>query len=164
MSGRSAACCSRCSAATHAFPGSDITEVLATVLKSEPEWNTLPATVPARVRAVLGRCLQKDPKLRFRDIGDVRLALDGAFETMAAAPVPAAAPAPRRSVLWPVAVVGVALVAAGADVVHRPSGSRTHGGEAVFAGAAGGRSAAIRDGNDGRGVAGWSDDGVSGGA
>ena len=64
----------------HAFPGSDVTEVLATVLKSEPEWNALPSSTPPRVRAVLERCLQKDPKLRIRDIGDVRLALDGAFE------------------------------------------------------------------------------------
>ena len=98
---------------THAFPGSDVTEVLATVLKSEPEWSALPSAVPPRVRAVLERCLQKDPKLRIRDIGDVRLALDGAFESMAAAPAQAAVSAPRRRALWPVAVVGVALLAAG---------------------------------------------------
>ena len=46
----------------------------------------------ARSVAVLRRCLQKDPKQRLRDIGDVRLALEGAFET--AAP-PGAAPARR---------------------------------------------------------------------
>ena len=122
MSGRSAASCSRCSAVTQAFPGSDVTEVLATVLKSEPEWKALPASMPPRVRAVLERCLQKDPKLRFRDIGDVRLALDGAFESMAAAPAPVAVAAPRRSVLWPVAVVVVALAAAGLTwVLGRPA-------------------------------------------
>ncbi len=106
----------------HAFPGSDVTEVLATVLKSEPDWKTLPAFTPPRIRAVLDRCLQKDPKLRIRDIGDVRLALDGAFETAAPGAVPAAAPAPRRNVLWPVSVAVVALLAAGVTwFVARPA-------------------------------------------
>ncbi len=96
-----------------AFPGSDVTEVLATVLKSEPDWKALPSTTPARVRSVLERCLQKDPKLRIRDVGDARLALDGAFET-AAAPMPAVvAPPQGRRLLWPAAVVVVALAAAG---------------------------------------------------
>jgi serine/threonine-protein kinase len=106
----------------HAFPGSDVTEVLATVLKSEPEWRALPAAVPPRIRAVLERCLQKDPKLRFRDIGDVRLALDGAFETAAAASVPASIPAARRSWGWPVSAAVVALLAVGVTwFVARPS-------------------------------------------
>ena len=96
----------------HAFPGSDVTEVLATVLKSEPEWAALPASTPPRVRAVLEGCLKKDPKLRFRDIGDVRLALDGAFETVVAA-APAAMPSPRRSFAWPAGVVVAALAAGG---------------------------------------------------
>ena len=104
-----------------AFAGSDVTEVLATVLKSDPEWKALPSSTPARVRAVLERCLQKDPKLRFRDIGDVRLALDGAFET-AAAMTPAVVPAVRRTVFWPVAVVASALLAAGTTwFLGRPS-------------------------------------------
>src|SRR6185503_1004421 len=34
----------------HGFPGSDVTEVLATVLKSEPEWSALPSSTPARIR------------------------------------------------------------------------------------------------------------------
>jgi serine/threonine-protein kinase len=104
-----------------AFPGSDVTEVLATVLKSEPEWSALPSSTPPRIRAVLERCLQKDPKLRIRDIGDVRLALDGAFET-AAATVSQVAPAASRRSFWLVAVVVAALVAAGATwLLSRPS-------------------------------------------
>jgi serine/threonine-protein kinase len=107
---------------THAFPGSDVTEVLATVLKSEPDWKALPLSTPPRIRAVLERCLQKDPKLRMRDIGDVRLALDGAFETPAAAPLPAFVPQPRRSGLWPAGVVVAALLAGAVTwVIARPS-------------------------------------------
>jgi eukaryotic-like serine/threonine-protein kinase len=95
----------------HAFPGSDVTEVLATVLKTEPDWKALPSSTPPRIRSVLERCLQKDPKLRIRDIGDVRLAMEGAFETVAAAAVPASIPLPRRGWGWPVSVVAVALAA-----------------------------------------------------
>jgi serine/threonine-protein kinase len=105
----------------HAFPGSDVTEVLATVLKSEPEWNALPSSIPPRLRAVLERCLQKDPRLRIRDIGDVRLALEGAFETVAPA-TPPPAPSRRPSFLWPVSVAVVALAAALVTwVVSRPA-------------------------------------------
>ena len=45
----------------------------------------MPCDVPARVRQVLRVCLQKDPKQRAQAIGDVRLALEGAFETTASA-------------------------------------------------------------------------------
>src|SRR5471030_2285095 len=73
-----------------AFPGEDITDTLAAVVKLEPTWDAVGSKVPARVRQVLRMCLQKDPKQRVQAIGDVRLALDGAFETVgppAATPV-----------------------------------------------------------------------------
>jgi eukaryotic-like serine/threonine-protein kinase len=66
-----------------AFEGDDVSETLAHILMKEPEWTSLPATVPPAVVTVLRRCLQKDRKQRVRDIGDVKLALEGAFETVA---------------------------------------------------------------------------------
>jgi serine/threonine-protein kinase len=63
------------------FRGETVSETLAEVMKSEPRWDVLPAGLPARVVTVLRRCLEKDPARRVRDIGDVRLALEGAFET-----------------------------------------------------------------------------------
>ena len=59
-----------------AFDGDDISYTLANILKSEPDWNALPADTPAAVRRVLRRCLEKDPKRRTHDIADVRLDLD----------------------------------------------------------------------------------------
>ena len=41
----------------------------------------LPAATPPRLRRVLAACLQKDRRQRVRDIADVRLAMEGAFET-----------------------------------------------------------------------------------
>ena len=58
-----------------AFDGDTISEILANVLKTEPAWQRLPAETPDGVRRLLRRSLQKDHKLRFRDIRDARLEL-----------------------------------------------------------------------------------------
>ena len=62
------------------FDGDDISKVMAGVIKSEPEWDALPTELPPALVTYLRRCLQKDPKERIRDIGDVRLAMAGAFD------------------------------------------------------------------------------------
>jgi serine/threonine protein kinase len=59
-----------------AFRGEAVTDTLAAVLKNEPDWSQLPAATPMRLRVLLQRCLQKDPKQRLRDIGDARISLD----------------------------------------------------------------------------------------
>ena len=64
-----------------AFGGDDVSEVLSRVLQREPAWAALPPEVPLRVQQVLRICLQKDLKQRAHDIADIRLALEGAFET-----------------------------------------------------------------------------------
>ena len=66
---------------TAPFPGEDISHILARVIEREPEWGVLPLNLPPAIGVVLRRCLTKDPRQRIRDIGDVRLALDGAFDT-----------------------------------------------------------------------------------
>jgi eukaryotic-like serine/threonine-protein kinase len=69
---------------TGAFRGETVSETLAEVMKSEPRWLALPPDTPANVRHIVQRCLEKDPRQRVRDIGDVRLALEGVFELVAA--------------------------------------------------------------------------------
>ena len=63
-----------------AFPGENITDTLAAVVRAEPEWGLLPRDLSPTLVVFLRRCLQKDPKQRVGDIRDVRLALEGAFE------------------------------------------------------------------------------------
>ena len=63
------------------FPGENISHVLARVIERDPEWSALPPALPPALGTYLRRCLVKDPRQRIRDIGDVRLALEGAFET-----------------------------------------------------------------------------------
>ena len=62
------------------FDGPDVSEVLASVLRAEVDWTLLPRGLPPLPRAFLMRCLQRDPRQRVQDIGDVRLALEGAFD------------------------------------------------------------------------------------
>ncbi len=64
-----------------AFGGEDISETLADVMRVEPAWETLPAELSPSLSTFLKRCLQKDPSQRLGDIHDMRLALEGAFET-----------------------------------------------------------------------------------
>ena len=62
-----------------AFAKTTGAETIGAVLYRDPVWDALPSDTPTVVRIVLERCLQKDPKNRLRDIGDVQLALTGAF-------------------------------------------------------------------------------------
>ena len=55
-----------------AFEGEDMSDTLANVLKSEPNWSALPSDVPTVIRVWLKRCLQKD---RGQRIGDIAAAL-----------------------------------------------------------------------------------------
>ena len=93
------------------FPGETVTDVIAAVVKNEPDWTALPAATPPRIRRLLVRCLQKDPRARLRDIGDARLEItdrDAVVET-AAAPVSRPRLAP-----WIALTALLALVAGGA--------------------------------------------------
>jgi Tol biopolymer transport system component/predicted Ser/Thr protein kinase len=93
----------------HMFEGDDVSEILAAVIKDEPNWEAIPASAKRLLRS----CLQKDPKKRLRDIADVWLLLDEA---------PGAAAQQRRSVLpWAAAaVLAVTTVALGSLYFHRP--------------------------------------------
>ena len=93
-----------------AFPGDDISDVLASVLKSDPEWNAVPAGTPPSVRRLLRRCLEKDPRKRLSAIGDARLDLDEP-DTPAATSATSGAVRPSLFTrLWP-AIAGAAVTA-----------------------------------------------------
>ena len=96
------------------FEGGDISEVLAGVIKTEPNWDALPADMTPALRTYLRRCLQKDPRQRVRDIGDVRLAMEGAFETpVGVSAAEAVVPQParwRQALPWVAAVILASVI------------------------------------------------------
>jgi Tol biopolymer transport system component len=94
--------------------GETVSDAIAAILKNEPDWSMLPADTPAHIRALLRRCLQKDPNKRLPHIGVARLDIEeGPIETPAApAPPPQRAePKGNLRVAWTVAAV--AAIAAG---------------------------------------------------
>src|SRR6186713_2418733 len=98
------------------FDGDDVSEILAAVLRADPDWQALPADVPQGVRTLIKRCLERDRKLRIPEIGTVRFLLQDALAapatTNTAAPLVVAAP-PRP--LWKRALpVAAAAIVVGA--------------------------------------------------
>ncbi|MGD1093229.1 MAG: protein kinase [Bryobacteraceae bacterium] len=83
------------------FKGEDLSETLAQVLTKEPDLGK----VPFKVRKLLRRCLERDPKKRLRDIGDAADLLDDAPSRTA--------PSPSRLGLVAAALAVVSVVLGG---------------------------------------------------
>ena len=58
------------------FDGELASDVLASVLKTDPAWSALPPDTPAAIRNLLRRCLERNPKNRLHDIADARIVID----------------------------------------------------------------------------------------
>ena len=138
------------------FYADTVSDTIALILRTDPDWSVLPAETPERVRELLRRCFIKDPKRRLRDLGEARIELQAAheafssFEGLAAssvggtmamptAAVPArraGAPAPDAAwwqyVPWAMAGLAVAVAAmVTAALVLRPDGFGGGGGSST---------------------------------
>ena len=85
------------------------------LVRADVDLAALPDDTPATLSRVISACLRRDPKQRVHDVADVRLAMEGAFETgVSAAALPSPGPQLR---VWqrpiPLALVGLALLALG---------------------------------------------------
>jgi serine/threonine protein kinase len=60
------------------FDGADITDVLGAVVRLDPDWTMLSASVPQTVRSLLRRCLEKDRRKRIADISTALFAIEEA--------------------------------------------------------------------------------------
>ena len=93
------------------FTGATISDTLAAVLKTDPDWNTLPGDTPSALRRVLHRCLERDRKERLPHVGEARFLIREAQttpapETAAAETVTAQPTGWQRVTPW---VAGVVL-------------------------------------------------------
>ena len=98
-----------------AFAANTVSDTIAKIIEREPDWQALPDSLPVKVRDLLRRCLQKDPRRRLHDIADARLEIEDALTGAAAssAPVPVTAQRKIREwVAWTLLVVAVLALAA----------------------------------------------------
>lgn len=65
-----------CVAGKPPFGGETMGDLIVSVLEREPNLEALPPSVSVRLRELLRRCLEKDPRKRLRDIGDARIELE----------------------------------------------------------------------------------------
>ena len=104
-----------------AFAGETTSDILACVIRAEPDWSSLPGSVPPRLRELLRRCLQKDPKQRLQAIGEARVTMEEILAgspdvtTLTAAPVDARLKL-RERIAWFSAVALLTIVAALLDI------------------------------------------------
>ena len=103
------------------FEGETVSDTLAAVLRADIEWKQLPAGTPPKVRRLLQRCLERDPRKRLRDIGDAWMEIDSPDEAAELAAPPPVLSRPKE--MWwlgwaAAAVVGVAGL--GWALLHRP--------------------------------------------
>ena len=99
-----------------AFQGETTTDILASLLKVDPDWDGLPASTPPSIVRLLHRCLTKDRKQRLQAIGEARIVIDqaisGPAEPEEARSQSVARRSRREAMTW--VLVGIlALVAAG---------------------------------------------------
>jgi serine/threonine protein kinase len=95
------------------FDGDTVTHVLASVLKDQPDFSTLPPGTPRPIRTLLRRCLQKDRRQRLADAADARFEIDEALTEPSSGESraqPSASPSSARVLPWLVAgTLGLAL-------------------------------------------------------
>jgi serine/threonine-protein kinase len=100
------------------FRGANQSQVLASVLKDEPDFAALPPSTPMAARRLLRRCLEKKRERRLHSIADARLDIEEAMSTPAAETVAAVSSAPRRMPRsWIGITLAVALIASGGGLV-----------------------------------------------
>ncbi len=100
------------------FTGKTVSHILAEVLRAEPDWNSLPASLHPRLRMLLERCLDKEAKDRLSGISDARVDIQKVLTDPSGVLVqPVAAVVQARSLrILPWVLAGVILSAVTAGV------------------------------------------------
>jgi serine/threonine-protein kinase len=110
-----------------AFAGEDVSDVLASIIKMEPDWKAVPSDLDPRIQNLLHRCLRKDRKNRLQAIGDVRVEIQEILATAAseqqALAVPALSRARERGA-WGLAILVATLLASVAVWSLKPEAPR----------------------------------------
>ncbi len=110
------------------FEGETISDVLAAVIKSDPDWAALPSDTSPSMRRLIRRCLQKDVRQRLQAIGDARIAIEEALSgadavaAISGGPIAGAGRAslPRRALPWALGAIAVLCAAVAGWLLLKP--------------------------------------------
>jgi hypothetical protein len=94
------------------FAEETVSDTLAAVLKTEPNWSALPRDTPVPIRRLLRRCLERDRKRRLPDIAIARIEIDEALSAPPDATVATPPAPPSKRALLPWALAALATLAA----------------------------------------------------
>jgi serine/threonine protein kinase/Tfp pilus assembly protein PilF len=89
------------------FEGETASDTLAHIIERQPDWEALPQETPENIRALLQRCLEKEPDQRLDDI------TDAAIEVAEALSNPVTAPARLRRIAMIISAVAFGIILSG---------------------------------------------------
>ena len=115
------------------FGGETISDTLAGVLKEPVDFDRLDHDLPANVRYVLERCLDRNPSRRLRDVGEARLVLSGEASSLGVSAVSGHGDGPRGISVREVVAWGLVVVLAVVAGVQAVGGDRSGDGTAPVA-------------------------------
>ena len=96
-------------AGKRAFTGGEATEILGEIVEKTPDFGSVPGSVPDYFVTLVKRCLDKDQRMRLRDAGEIRIAIERGGDDDAAAP--AAGPSSKALIPWLIAgVLALAVI------------------------------------------------------
>jgi serine/threonine-protein kinase len=98
------------------FRGDTVAEVMASVMIREADLAALPPTIHSRLRDIITRCLDKQPRQRWQSMGDLRVELEALRSASQAPALPVATPMIARAPLWRKVLPFAATILLGAAV------------------------------------------------
>ena len=91
-----------------AFHGEDVGDILASVVKMEPEFDALPADISPSIRVLLQRCLRKDRRQRTPDAAILRIEIEDAIAAPKDSGIRQAASGSKGKLLWAIGALAIA--------------------------------------------------------
>lgn len=115
-----------------AFRGDETADIIVNILSKDPDWGQLPASTAPSLRQLLARCLVKDPRQRWRDIGDARIQLQEMNGGRTAEPATITRNSRNRSerAAWTLATAAIIIAIAAIALASRRTVPTT--GDAVY--------------------------------
>ena len=113
------------------FSEPTVSDTLAAVLRADIDLEALPSGTPRRLRRVLGRCLEREPKRRYHSAADLRIDLVESLSGEKENAEPAARSGRSSRLPWMIAASAAAIALVSTVLAVRPSETDTDAAAAL---------------------------------